>query len=170
MRHQHKKAKTNKKVISPKWEEEELTDLHHVDSKAKEEAEAQLFYEAIASQTFTPKDAGLDNATHTPATRATKSSLRHSIDLHGMTVAQAQAHVIRSIESLLIQAKGQPIDIRIITGKGHHSKGRQPQLISEIHHIVESKFRERIISIEVSPHELKLGGTYLKGHFDVKLR
>jgi DNA-nicking Smr family endonuclease len=78
--------------------------------------------------------------------------------------------VISAINDILALAKGQTVEIRIITGKGHHSKGRAPQLISEIHHVVEATFSQRIVSIEVSPHELNLGGMYLKGHFDVKLR
>jgi hypothetical protein len=36
--------------------------------------------------------------------------------------------------------------------------------------VVEARFKDRLINIEVSPHELQIGGTYIKGHFDMKIR
>lgn len=166
-----KKPSKSKKTFSPEWEEEEdHQDNSELEARIREEQEALLFLETVQKQKFQPKDSEQELEKIKNAQRTQKSASRHTIDLHGMTVADAQAYVVRTIHDILSQAKGQSVDIRIITGKGHHSKGRGPQLISEIHHVVESTFRQRIVSIEVSPHELNLGGVYLKGHFDVKLR
>ncbi len=170
MKHPPKKPSKQKKPFTPEWEEEEMTNDTAIDPRIRQEEEAKLFREALETQKFRPKDDDLENEKSRNAHRTQKSAARHTIDLHGLTVAEAQTYVIRAINDVLTNANGQVVDIRIITGKGHHSKGRAPQLISEIHHVVEATFRKRIVTIEVSPHELNLGGMYLKGHFDVKLR
>lgn len=170
MKNPPKKPNKPKKNLVPEWEEEEPTGNDHIDPRIREEEDAQMFRDAVEKQKFRPKDSEQELTKLRNAQRTKQSATRHTIDLHGMTVAQAQTFVVEAIQGILDQCKGQAVDIRIITGKGHHSKGRSPQLISEIHHVVEARFRPRIISIEVSPHELNLGGIYLKGHFDVKMK
>ena len=165
-----KKPHYIREPLKPEWEDEETSE-NQEDPRLKEEDEARLFKEAVEKGPAPVKD---KDQSHPPKTHTHKSpkpsSSRHDIDLHGMTVSEAQDYVIHTITALLDQSKGQPIDIRIITGKGHHSQGRRPQLISSIHHVVEARFRQRIIHIEASPHELQLGGAYLKGHFDLRIK
>lgn len=159
-----------KQPLEPEWEDETPSEIP-VDPKIKQEEEARLFREAVEKGLFAAKESKEEEEQRlSNSARSKRSPSRHEIDLHGMTVSNAQSYVIDAINNILSQAKGQPVDIRIITGKGHHSKGRQPQLISEIHHIVESTFRHRLITIEASPHELNLGGMYLKGHFDLRIK
>jgi len=157
-----------KPKIAPEWEDE-ITPTKTGEKKLTAEEEAQLFHDAVRFGHIPEKDRELP--TQDKISRPIKKThKRFDIDLHGMTVQDAQSYVIRAIQEILDGAKGQMVEIRVITGKGHRSKDRAPQLIHSIHHVVESKFKHRLISIEVSPHELKLGDTYLKGHFDLKIR
>jgi DNA-nicking Smr family endonuclease len=151
-----------------KWEDQELPSKL-VLTKSSADKDAELFHEAIKIDKIRVKDEDTQ-PTKSNKSPPKKRKDRHDIDLHGLTVEQAQKHVIRSIEHILDDAKGQPVNIRVITGKGNRSRERGPQLIHSIHHVVEARFKSRIISIDVSPHELKIGDSYLKGHFDLKIR
>ena len=163
-----KKHRKKSHKITPEWEDEDSTQPRNP-SKPTTEEEAKLFHEAVNFGKIMQKDREILPPPTSKRTGA-KTRDRYDIDLHGMTVEEAQRHVIDAIEDILANAKGQAVNIRVITGKGHRSRDRGPQLIHSIHHIVESRFKSRLISIEVSPHELKIGNTYLKGHFDLKIR
>jgi|LakMenEpi03Aug12_release.lakeMendotaPanAssembly.Ray.scaffolds.fasta_scaffold52737_1 DNA-nicking Smr family endonuclease len=161
-----KKHPDKKSKITPHWEDEEKTTGTGHPSRPSAEEEAKLFQEAVKTGKIPRKD-----EEQTPSYRSiTKKIERYDIDLHGLTVEEAQRHVVKAIEDILASAKGQTVNIRVITGKGHRSRGGEPQLIHSIHHVVEARFKSRLISIEVSPHELKIGDSYLKGHFDLKIR
>ena len=163
--------------FEPAWEDEATPEVS-IDPRLKQEEESRLFKHTIENTKIPAKDrykekrAESDQLTQKSIARGAKQSAngRMDIDLHGMTVREAQHHVVNTIQMMLDQSKGQVLEIRIITGKGNNSQGGRPQLISSIHHVVESRFSERIISMEVSPHELKLGGTYVKGHFDLRIK
>ena len=163
-----KKHPEKKRKITPQWEDEEPV-ISSNPSKPSAEEEAKLFHEAVKFGKVPKKDEE-SKASKPSAILSKKKIDRHDIDLHGLTVEEAQRHVVRAIEDILANAKGQTVNIRVITGKGHRSRGREPQLVHSIHHVVESRFKSRLISIEVSPHELKMGDSYLKGHFDLKIR
>jgi DNA-nicking Smr family endonuclease len=161
-----KRPSEKKSKITPHWEDEEETTGTGHPSRPSAEEEAKLFHEAVKTGKIPRKD-----EEHSPSYRPTKKKIeRYDIDLHGLTVEEAQRHVVKGIEDILASAKGQTVNIRVITGKGHRSRGGEPQLIHSIHHVVESRFKSRLISIEVSPHELKIGDAYFKGHFDLKIR
>ena len=166
-----KKNPDKKHKITPVWEDEEQVSSSNP-SKLSAEEEAKLFHEAVKFGKVPKKDdeSKLSKPSKPSAILSKKKIDRHDIDLHGLTVEEAQRHVVRAIEDILANAKGQTVNIRVITGKGHRSRGREPQLVHSIHHVVESRFKSRLISIEVSPHELKMGDSYLKGHFDLKIR
>jgi DNA-nicking Smr family endonuclease len=166
----------HRKPPTPEWEDEDKDPEQPREqsvqtARERDEADTKLFLEAASQGPIISKDKDttVDGSTRSGKPRAQKVSNRHEIDLHGMTVDEARRYVIAMINSLLAQAKGQTLDIRVITGKGNNSRG-QPQLISSIHHVVEEQFRHRLVSIEVSPHELQISGRYLKGHFDIKIR
>jgi DNA-nicking Smr family endonuclease len=154
--------------IKPEWEDEQPTQLENP-SQSTEEEESKLFLEAATFGKILKKDNDKP-VSPSPERHDTKRLDRFDIDLHGLTVEEAQRYVIQAIEEILSKSKGQVVNIRVITGKGHRSRGREPQLIHSIHHVVESRFKSRLVSIEVSPHELKIGDSYLKGHFDLKIR
>lgn len=164
----NKRKTTKNKKIPVQWEEQE--DIPKKNGlRPTPEEDAKLFHEAVRFGKIPRKDLELEESrgikSHTK-----KKTDRYDIDLHGMTVDEAQRYVVNAIEEILASSKGQPVTIRVITGKGHGSRDRGPQLIHSIHHVVESRFKSRLISIEVSPHELKIGNSYLKGHFDLKIR
>jgi len=163
-----KKNPNKKPKITPHWEDENPIDPK-TSTRPSPAEEAKLFQDAVEFGKIHRKD-----DEHIPSSRSyhptSKKIDRHDIDLHGLTVDEAQRHVVNAIEDILDKARGQIVHIRVITGKGHRSRGREPQLVHSIHHVVESRFKSRLISIEVSPHELKMGDSYLKGHFDLKIR
>lgn len=163
------KNKTNKNKKTPvQWEEPEDIPTKN-GLRPNPEEDAELFHEAVRFGKIHRKD--LESEQNPEAkSRPKKKNDRYDIDLHGMTVDEAQHYVVNAIDDILAGAKGQTVTIRVITGKGNRSRDRGPQLIHSIHHVVESRFKSRLISIEVSPHELKIGNTYLKGHFDLKIR
>jgi DNA-nicking Smr family endonuclease len=167
--------------FEPDWEDEEAHESPQKileNSRLKQEEDSRLFKDAFEHGKIPVKDSAKEisenfaNHSGNSKQRPTKksSSGRMDIDLHGMTVKEAQHHVIHAISTMLDQAHGRVLEIRVITGKGNHSQGRQPQLISSIHHIVEARFNDRIISMEVSPHEIQLGGAFVKGHFDLRIK
>ena len=92
------------------------------------------------------------------------------IDLHGKTLDEAQDFVESEIKSMLPPTPRGPIKIRIITGKGHHNKGTASVLATDIQPFVRQMFRERIISIQESPSEVKSKGLPFRGHFDVTMK
>lgn len=164
------KNKTIKKSkITPEWVDEEETSQIQSPKKRTTEEDAKLFRDAIEFERIPQKDLQTP-AQERPHAKTKKASERHDIDLHGMTVEEAQRHVVRAIEDILANAKAQTVNIRVITGKGHHSPNKRPQLLYSIHHVVEERFKTRLVSIEASPHLLKIGDSYLKGHFDLKIR
>ncbi len=164
-----KNKNTRKSKITPEWVDEEETSQIQSPTKRTTEEDAKLFRDAIEFERIPQKDLQTPTQERRHA-KTKKASERQDIDLHGLTVEEAQRHVVRVIQDILANAKGQTVSIRVITGKGHGSRDRGPQLIHSIHHVVESTFKSRLISMEVSPHELKIGNRYLKGHFDLKIR
>jgi DNA-nicking Smr family endonuclease len=163
-----KNKNTKKSKINPEWIDEKQPE-EQGSTRLTVEQEAKLFHDAIEFGRIPQKDIAVESRTKNP-TKSKKSNERHDIDLHGLTVEEAQRHVVRAIEDILTNAKGQIVNIRVITGKGHHSPNKRPQLLHSIHHIVEDRFKSRLISIDASPHLLKIGDSYLKGHFDLKIR
>ncbi len=163
--------------FEPQWEDEAAPDAR-IDPRLKEEEESKLFKHTIENAKIPLEDCEKEKRAqadqmdqHSKSRTAKKSpSGRVDIDLHGMTVREAQNHVLHTIQTLIDQSQGKTLDIRIITGKGNNSAGGKPQLISSIHHVVEARFAARIISMEVSPHELKLGGSFVRGHFDLRIK
>ena len=164
-----KDKKIKKSKITPQWVDEEDSPQVQSPTKRTPEEDAKLFRDAIEFEHIPQKDLHTQTSERHQA-KTKKAAERHDIDLHGLTVEEAERHVVIAIESILSTAKGQPVTIRVITGKGHHSPNKKPQLLYAIHRVVESRFSHRLISIEASPHLLKIGDSYLKGHFDLKIR
>lgn len=91
-----------------------------------------------------------------------------SIDLHGCTLDEAKQK-IDSLFQQLLRLSGRTHRIRIITGKGIHSRSTGV-LASEVHGYVLSQYRKHISEIQESPHSVKVGGIPIRGHFDLILR
>ena len=101
---------------------------------------------------------------------AKSSNQQWSIDLHGMTVSQAQAYIDQRFHQWMSTHSRQNLRIRVITGKGLHSSAQRGVLAEAIHSYILRMYREAIVEIEASPHEVQLSGMPIRGHFDVVLK
>lgn len=90
----------------------------------------------------------------------------HKIDLHGLTVQEAQSEVDRKINELARTHSGR-FTLRIITGKGLHSPDGEGVLAREIWDYVHQRYQNSIESMDASPSDVKLAGRLVRGHFDV---
>ncbi|MCX6116392.1 MAG: Smr/MutS family protein [Proteobacteria bacterium] len=91
-----------------------------------------------------------------------------TIDLHGLTLQDALS-VVDARLTLSGSYSGIAQRFRIITGKGLHSHAGIAVLASEVHRYVLTRYKSRIISIDESPGDVRIGGIPLRGHFDVVL-
>ncbi len=91
-----------------------------------------------------------------------------SIDLHGLTVSEAEEMLEHKIQTLRRSSK--ILKLRIITGKGLHSAGGKAILARDIHFFVKQRFGPSIVSIQESPVDVQLSGIPIRGHFDVVLK
>lgn len=102
------------------------------------------------------------------AASGNENSLRQ-VDLHGLTLGQAQHRVKHAIDEKL-SATGGEFTLRIVTGKGIHSGPGGGILAREIHEFVRLRFSDVIISMTDSPASVTLSGVPMRGYFDVKFR
>ena len=109
------------------------------------------------------EDSGLEQP------RARPSENRSDVDLHGMTLAEAEAHIRSALRNLLASRPGQ-VSVRIITGKGLHSGEFGSVLARRIHELVSREFAREIVEIQDSPAETMVDGLPIRGHFDVLLK
>ncbi len=89
------------------------------------------------------------------------------IDLHGMTLDEAEKWVIHIIGSARFTTEQ---TFKIITGKGRHSRSGRGVLIREIYLFVVHRYGPWIERIEESPDGVRLGGEAIRGHFHVTLK
>jgi DNA-nicking Smr family endonuclease len=90
------------------------------------------------------------------------------IDLHGLTVEEAERHLMDVVHRFDLASE--PRTFKVITGKGRHSSNGQGVLIREIYQFVLSRFGPYILAIEESPDAVRIGGFALRGHFHVTLK
>ena len=112
-----------------------------------------------------------DDDFEAPGSKARGSVARgpRLIDLHGMTLEEARWRVEAEVDEALAINRGE-IQFRIVTGKGLHSGAGGAVLPRAIHRLISEKYARRIIALDESPEDVKVGGVPLRGHFDVKLR
>lgn len=98
-----------------------------------------------------------------------KKSLEEvSLDLHGLTVAEAQSCIDRLIQKL--SAGKNPVILRIITGRGLHSGSTGGVLIAEIYSYVHQRYRQRIVQSDGDPNDVKIDGVPIRGWFRLWLK
>jgi DNA-nicking Smr family endonuclease len=102
------------------------------------------------------------------APRASRSEEARTVDLHRMTLTEAQAFLDNAIAAAL-STHGGPVTFMIITGKGLHSGPGGSVLPQEIHRYVRRTYGAYILRIEDSPADVRVGGLPLRGHFSVTL-
>lgn len=90
------------------------------------------------------------------------------IDLHGMTLDEAEKWVIQIIAQA--PSSTEKRTYKIITGKGRHSSSGRGVLIREIYLFVVHRYGPWIERIEESPDGVRLGGVAIRGHFHVTLK
>ena len=95
-----------------------------------------------------------------------------TLDLHGLTLEQAQRRVDQFIPEILKQLKtaGEKVRVRIITGKGTRDGQPAGVLAREIHTWVSQRWARHIVSIDASPADVLVGGIPIRGHFDLTLK
>lgn len=91
-----------------------------------------------------------------------------TLDLHGLTAEEARDEIRQFIDRLLSQTHGK-FTVRIITGKGLHSRDGAV-LPRDSHYFVKQRYSDRIVRIDDSPADVLLGGIPIRGHFDVVLK
>lgn len=92
-----------------------------------------------------------------------------SVDLHGLSLAAAKDRIDWVIRSHRAQSS-EPLKLRIITGKGHHSGPLGGVLVREIHGYVAITYRNSIVSMDESPARSCVNGIPLRGYFTVIIR
>lgn len=151
----------NKKPKKP--DKEDSSKPRGIRFEIEENAE-QLLLEHLAAFKPEPKESE-DEPELRVAKRRTLAQLEQRIDLHGLHLDQAIDLVREKIDLWL--AQGQPLRVKIITGKGRHSAGGRGILSQEVHRYVLQRYRPDIASIEDSPDSVRLAGLPLRGHFFV---
>ncbi len=105
------------------------------------------------------------------AVRNNKSQPRlHEIDLHGLTLADAQCRIDRWISAHLGEMQKENVFLKVITGKGLHSGPQGGVLTGGIHHYLWSKYNDIIKELEESPDDVRVGGVPIRGYFSVVFR
>jgi hypothetical protein len=146
--------------LEPDAEEIFLKSLENMDPRA---AKQKLRDEAL-SRPSPGKGGASDPSSSTPSPG--KGMRDHSLDLHRMTLVEAEAAVDRFLAPLLT-GRGGEVTVTIVTGKGRHSGEGGGVLAKEIHGYVRRRYGAQIVAIEESPADLKVGGLPLRGHFKV---
>jgi DNA-nicking Smr family endonuclease len=115
----------------------------------------------------------IDHSTPEPqkisAKKRSTNTRSESIDLHGLTLAQAVSKVDRMIAEILFSLKG-TVTIKIITGKGIHSGSDGAVLPDGVWNHVRSTWAKNISQLEESPSSVKVAGLPIRGHFAVTLK
>ena len=94
--------------------------------------------------------------------------LKTILDLHGHTLREAK-EVLDSLVLDVINSKMDSLSLKVITGRGLHSKDGPGVLAREIPLHLSAKWARRIVFIEESPANLLLGDIPLRGSFIVIL-
>lgn len=139
-----------------------------------EETSRALFLEAMEqlNRKNPPDKDALRGKTPTggPSGRAAQAaSPPKSIDLHGLTLAEAENFLRCRLDAVLRELTGE-ITLTIITGKGKHSGPGGSVLASGIHRFIRIEYEEAIVYLQESPADVLLGGLPLRGHFRVTLK
>ena len=143
--------------------------LQHARFELEENAE-QLFLDAVeklSPQAIAEKESAAKKSMEVRSGSPKEKS--RSVDLHGLTLSEAQSKVKNTIDCLLA-ARGDDFSLRIVTGKGIHSGPGGGVLAREIHEFVRLRFSEAILEMTDSPASVSLSGVPLRGYFDVKFR
>ncbi len=103
------------------------------------------------------------------SSKGKSSKLNRKIDLHGKTVSEAQRAVSHLMEELRQQYTG-VVSLKVITGKGLHSKQGVGVLSREIHDYISNKYTHNIMEMDDSPCDVLIHGVPIRGHFNVVLK
>ena len=103
------------------------------------------------------------------SSKGKSSKLNRKIDLHGKTVNEAQSAVSELMNELRQQYTG-IVYLKVITGKGLHSRQGLAVLSREIHDYISNKYIHDIVEIDDSPCDVLMHGVPIRGHFNVVLK
>ena len=90
------------------------------------------------------------------------------LDLHGMTSLEAIEHLSEFIEAKSSECRY--LKLKIITGRGVHSKVGGPVLVKDIYEFVLERYSNLIQEIDDPPADTILDGLAIRGYFNVHLK
>lgn len=128
-----------------------------------EENAEQLLIDADVSEFAGDKD-----IEESVAARQSRRRGCYELDLHGLTLSESQQRIDALFNRIL--RAGQRTKVKIITGKGRHSRADTNLLARDVHVYVRQKYAERIVSIEQSPYAVRVGDLPIRGHFEVVIQ
>ena len=103
-----------------------------------------------------------------PSRKRTHQEPTFSIDLHGLTVVQAEAVCRARMHALLAEHLG-PFVLKVITGRGLHSGERGAVLVREIYQFIRTTYAAHIVTIDPPPADSAIDGVPLRGYFLVHI-
>lgn len=125
-----------------------------------------LFHSYIESMDES-KDFPIEEKPRTSKKPISKKLKSIIIDLHQLTLPEAKNRIDDKIMEL--SSFTSRVKLKIITGKGIHSKDGVSILAKEIHSYVASKYKQKIKQIDTSPEEVKINNRPIRGFFRVIL-
>jgi len=137
----------------------------------------ELFSQAIeAIKELSPEEllalageATPDESPQLPHEKRPKKPIEQSLDLHGLTAAEAKAKVKQEITASL-QTSSYTITYLIITGRGRHSGQGGGVLFREVYQFVIDYFQGSIERIDAPPADTVISGVAFRGSFRVSLK
>ncbi|WP_132314730.1 Smr/MutS family protein [Pseudobacteriovorax antillogorgiicola] len=148
-----KQRKTNRKPIKHSG----LFDI--------EEDAAEIFLSYLENDPMPIKDNELEKP---KKQNRSKRKAEVSLDLHGMTVFEAQAYIDEKLSQ--IRAKHVKYRVRLITGKGLNSGLSGPVLASEIYQYVRDRYGHQIETIDDPPAAARINNIPIRGYFDFVIK
>jgi len=147
--------------------------IAHISFELEENA-VEIFEEYLDKMDVTkmPKKDSLEDLTPAKSPKKSKKKPANAkefhVDLHGLILDDAKNRIENFINQALAQTNG-PVKIKVITGKGIHSGPDGSVLPEGIWWFVKTHWSSKIISLEDSPADVKVGGLPIRGHFSVIL-
>lgn len=119
---------------------------------------------AIDKEEFSKSD-----LSHLKTAKKNQRRKKISVDLHGLTLSEAQNRLAKLLDTLLAGPRSE-VEVMVITGKGRHSRAGGGVLAKEVHAYVSRYFSKYITRIDSSPGDVLLEGVPIRGHFTMMLK
>lgn len=125
--------------------------------------------EQLLQQAVEKMPSSIDKSDENRPSRSKPTTVKKiELDLHGHTLTESQQRIDQLFRRIISNNR---VQVRIITGKGRHSRNKDSNLLArDVHAYVIRKYQPQIVDIDQSPHSVQIGSLPIRGHFDVTLR